>query len=192
MPDAASAAVVASIDSERCESLVPSASTCAVASPGDSADDPEPSATMQPHTPAHHTTAVQSQTMTSSSCHLATLHSPGTAPDVKTTSSLSIATSTTTESLPKKGHSDRRYFVSTVSSAASSLQSMRQKKRGGDPLSRARTMTRFVRRARAARSPPVFIVDPHRLAAIELVDTYDDGSDDDSDWVDEQAVRIVA
>ena len=101
---------------------------------------------------------------------------------------LSISSTSIAESLRKTTHDDRRASVSSESSRTSSMQSMRRKKRGGDPLSRARTMARFARQARATR-PPVFIIDPRHLAAFEFVESDDDGDDD---WVDEKAIRTVA
>ncbi|RDX48602.1 hypothetical protein OH76DRAFT_642313 [Lentinus brumalis] len=137
-----------------------------------------------------HGLAYPSPEILTPSCHLPHISSPEIAPAIEKASCLSVTTPPTMVWLQKIGHSERRRSVSALSSGASSLQSMRKKKRRRGP---ARTKARFVRRARAApSSPPVFFVDPHRLAAFELVDTDDDGGDDDSDWVDEQAVRIVA
>ncbi|RPD57466.1 hypothetical protein L226DRAFT_573495 [Lentinus tigrinus ALCF2SS1-7] len=95
----------------------------------------------------------------------------------------------TIASLWKIAKSNRRDSVSSGSSGASSLESMRPKKRGGNPLSRARTMARFVRQVCGTRSPPVFHVGLHRLATFEFVDSESDDGVDDGE--DEQAFPIV-
>ena len=128
------------------------------------------------------------ETTTTTSCYLAAKSSGEVAAKLEEIPRLSISSTSIAESPRKTTHNDRRASVSSESSRASSGQSMHRKKRGGDPLSRARTMARFARQARATR-PPVFIVDPRHLAAFEFVESDDDGDDG---WVDEQAIRIVA
>ncbi|RPD59274.1 hypothetical protein L226DRAFT_561285 [Lentinus tigrinus ALCF2SS1-7] len=123
-------------------------------------------------------------------CKLPTTPSLGHATDLEKPSSLSMATPQSIESLRKVAQSDRRCSISSGSSGTSLLQSMRRKKRGGDPLSRARAMTRFVRQARAMRSLPAFTVHSRRLAAFEFAESDSDGDDDD-EWIDEQAIRVL-
>ena len=94
----------------------------------------------------------------------------------------------------KLRHSDRRCSDSSNSSgsAVSSLHNVRWKRKV-DPLSRARAMATFLRYCRVRQPPglPVYVVDPRELAVCELEEVEDSDSSED-DWIDEQAVRVMA
>ncbi|TFK85936.1 hypothetical protein K466DRAFT_664142 [Polyporus arcularius HHB13444] len=139
--------------------------------------------TVSPQHHATHTSSVSGTRDVSLFLRLSPDSSSETLVTPSTPSSIAMA--------PTSSHHDRRCSVFSASYSNSSMKSVRVRlKRGGNPLSRARIMARFVRQARATRSGLVFIVDPHRLTALELAGTDDD--EDDGDWVDEQAVLVVA